>query len=56
MRTYLDAKLMARAPRSALEQQDIAISHSQALEVERHRLKISQAVALEGAIRNPASR
>ena len=33
MRTYLDAKLMARALRSALEQQDIAISHSQALEV-----------------------
>jgi hypothetical protein len=33
MRTYLDAKLMARALRSALEQQHIAISHSQALGV-----------------------
>jgi hypothetical protein len=33
MRTYLDAKLMAQALRSALEQQHIAISHSQALEV-----------------------
>jgi hypothetical protein len=33
MRTYRDAKLMAQALRSALEQQHIAISHSQALEV-----------------------
>jgi hypothetical protein len=33
MRTYLDGKLMAQALRSALEQQHIAISHSQSLEV-----------------------
>jgi Glyoxalase superfamily protein len=33
MRTYLDAKLMARALRSAFEKQHIAISHNQALEV-----------------------
>jgi len=33
MRTFLDAKVMAKALKTALERQQIAISHSQALEI-----------------------
>jgi hypothetical protein len=33
MRTFLDAKVMAKALKTALERQQVAISHSQALEI-----------------------